>query len=207
MSSEAQPQQEVEVLWVDIEGVIGVGKSTLMGILAPRLTREFGPNRVFLVPENVEELMKSQLFQKYCRKPKKYAYEFQTMFFDARTEDFLTQWARIEQEVAETACPAFDSVVDDTGVVRKRVIILSERSILSDAIFMRVQFEEGHVKKRQLDNYKKLNSRWRTMYPICPGLVVYCHATIPLCQERIVERARDGEEACSGFPRFLCELF
>jgi deoxyadenosine/deoxycytidine kinase len=192
MSSDAEPNQSVSVLWVDVEGVIGVGKSTLMGVLMPRLRKEFGENRVFEVPENVGELMRSNLFQKYCRKPKKYAYEFQTMFFHARTEDFLAQWARIEEDVAESTSP-FDYISDDG--VEKRVIILSERSILSDSIFMRVQFEQGHVKQRQLDNYAKLNGMWRSLYPVAPGLVIYCRAEIPLCQKRIVERHRDGEEA------------
>jgi deoxyadenosine/deoxycytidine kinase len=216
MSSASEMVQSVEVFWVAVEGVIGVGKSTLMSILMPRLRKvccfffspslrsivpqqEFGDNRVYEVPENVEELMKSNLFQKYCRKPKKYAYEFQTMFFDARTEDFLEQWAHIESDVAETTSP-FDRRDPLTSVVHKRIVILSERSILSDSIFMRVQFECGHVNHRQLANYNKLNSRWRGMYPIEPGLVIYCQAgptvdaAITLCQQRIVERGRDGEE-------------
>lgn len=75
----------LEVFWVTVEGVIGAGKSTLIEKLLPRFRAIFGENRVFFVPEN-EQLLKSQLFNDYCADPKRWAYQFQTVCFNRRTE-------------------------------------------------------------------------------------------------------------------------
>lgn len=75
----------LEVFWVTVEGVIGAGKSTLIEKLLPRFRTIFGENRVFFVPEN-EQLLKSQLFNDYCADPKRWAYQFQTVCFNRRTE-------------------------------------------------------------------------------------------------------------------------
>ncbi len=186
--------QRIDVCWVTIEGPIGAGKTELANVLLPHLKTTFGENRVFFLKENIEELMESGLFQDYQRKPKKWCYEFQTACFEIRTRDFLANWPVMLDAVGGSESPC------DAVGQPKKVLLLSERCILSDAAFMQVQWLAGNCTERTLRTYMNLNARWRMLYPIEPSLVLYCRAgsdpasIIALCDERIKERGRDSEE-------------
>lgn len=182
------------IFWIALEGPIGAGKSTLLSSLMSMLEDEFGKDRVYVVQENVESMMEDGLFGKFQRKPAKYALEFQIKVFDDRTNDFLAEYDRILKLVDQT------SVKQDEAFPYKRVFLFTERSILSDGIFMKCLHDGGLVKKRTFDNYCRWNKKWRLLYAIRPSLVVYClpgatiEEAIDNCQSRILERARPGEE-------------
>lgn len=196
----------VDIFWVTIEGPIGAGKTELCNVLLPRLRETFGENRVFFVPENIDETMQSGLFQDFQRDPKRYAYQFQTVLFRTRTDDFLANWTRMLDVVGETPDPIHDAFHHTETIEaegwrhRRRVILVTERSILSDAIFMQIQNTLGNATDRELNDYMKLNAAWRLLYPAKPNLVIYCRAgstvegIVSLCDKRIKERRREAEE-------------
>jgi len=186
---------KARIFWVTLEGPIGTGETELCKVLSPRLQEHFGKDRVFYVAEPIDELMASGLFQDYQRKPKRWAFEFQTTFFDKRTDYFREAYDDMIHALA--ASPAQEN--DTEGC--KTAIMLSERSIMSDTCFMRVQYACGHCSKETLDRYLRLNSKWRELYRgMVPGLVVYCRAgnntagIVELCQKRIRERNREAEQ-------------
>jgi len=185
---------QARIFWVTLEGPIGAGKTELFKVLSPKLEEHFGKDRIFFVPEPIDELMSSGLFQEYQHDPKRWAFEFQTTFFHKRTLYFREAYDRMLKKLASTSVPQ-----DEQSV--KTAIVLSERSIVSDTCFMRVQYECGHVNEDSLHRYLDLNAMWRELYRgIAPNLIVYCRAgtdtasIVDLCQQRIRERKREAEE-------------
>lgn len=176
-----------QALWVTVEGPIGAGKSELLKMILPHLQKQYGKSRVCFVPENVERLMESGLFQKAQHDPKRYTYQLQTMFFHARTQEFLSSLYQTLEDLFTNQ--------DET------LIVVSERSILSDAFFMHIHHELGNIDDGEMGDYSSLHSMWRRLYPIHPSLIVYCKASagntdtaLDTCQERIKERGRDSEQ-------------
>ena len=210
--------EKARIFWVTLEGPIGAGKTELCKVsmsergiyrwltvplslpspgevLTPRLVDHFGTDRVFYVAEPIDELMQSGLFQDYQRDPKRWAFEFQTTFFNKRTDYFREAYDHMLSKLATT------TVKQDDENGCKTAILFSERSIVSDTCFMRVQYECGHCTEDTLHRYLDLNAKWRELYRgVVPGLVVYCRAgtnpegIIDLCQKRIRERKREAEE-------------
>lgn len=187
--------QRARVFWITLEGPIGAGKSELCRVLVPRLEERFGTDRIFYVDEPIDELVESGLFQEYQRDPKRLAFEFQVTFFDKRTDYFRAAFSNMLHKLATTSVPQDES----QGI--KTAIMLSERSILSDTCFMRVQNECAHCSNATLDRYLGINKKWRELYHgVAPGLVIYCRAgtttdaIVDLCQQRIRERKRPAEE-------------
>jgi len=131
--------QQANVLWVTLEGPIGAGKTELTKVLMPALRAEYGDNRVFFVAEPIDELLASGLFQDYQRDPVRWAFEFQIACFDLRTDYFRAAWEAMCAKVAATSAPQ-----DAMHCGIKTVVMLSERSIVSDTCFMRVQYVYGH---------------------------------------------------------------
>ncbi len=165
--------------WITVEGPIGAGKTELMKILVPSLEREYGEGNVVVVKENIELMMERGTFQRSQKDPVRYTYQAQTMWFHRRTTDWLRAW---NKEGGKTA----------------RVII-SERSIFSDSIFMATTHRKGYVEDHELSDYLELHSMWVKIYPIWPGLILYCRAgestedILNLCDARIRERNREAE--------------
>lgn len=89
--------------------------------------------------------------------------------------------------------------------LHRRAVIISERSILTDRIFVKVQELYGTMTESEIEDYARLNNQWtRGLYPIRPNLAILClpasgisdgTETIDICQDRIEERNRnDGAE-------------
>lgn len=165
--------------WITVEGPIGAGKSELMKILVPQLEATYrGEGSVMVVPENIEIMMDRGTFQRSQQDPTRYTFQAQCMWFHRRTRDWLDAW--------------------NSGGSTARVII-SERSVFSDPIFMATTFRKGYVQPHELSDYMELHSMWAEIYPIMPGLIIYCRAgethdeIVDLCDKRIKERAREAE--------------
>ncbi len=133
--------------------------------------------------------MASGLFQRYQRDPERWCYQFQTTMFDKRTDYFLSTLKDVEAILRLSDEP------QDAANGVKTAVIISERSIMSDICFMRVQRARGHCDKETLDSYLSLNAKWRGLYRgVSPGLVVYCRAgdetdtIVSTCQSRIKVR-------------------
>jgi len=189
----------LNVFWVTVEGPIGAGKTEFIKVLEKGLKEQFGQNRVFVLFENVQKLLDSGLFQLYQKDPVKYAWRFQVNFFHTRTKDFLDCWENVIQPtVRKTYNPEQDVFMG--GELYKKIIIVTERCIFSDVIFMDVQYALGNVTFDEYEEYMSLNKMWTRLYPVKPNLVLYCKpgydvdTIIDKCQERIQERNRDSEK-------------
>ena len=188
-SNFTQIGDNLSVFWASIEGPIGAGKSTLGAKLNEHLKTK-GYN-VFYLSEYITPLMESGLFQDYCANPERFAYQFQTKMFHERTRQFLTLW--------------HSSIQHTSG----KVVIITERSIVSDTIFMHVQLDQGKCSQRELDDYLALNEMWRSLYPVAPNLFIYCKPsgeTANVCQGRIEERQRPGERVLVDVEYNKCVL-
>jgi len=179
--------REYQVFWISLEGPIGVGKSTLLGHVANRLTSEYPLDIVEQVPENIEGMLKKGLFQKSQLEPKKYAFRVQVVWFTMRTRCFMEQWDGI---VARLKNEQHMGINAD----RKRIFLVSERSVLSDPIFMETQYHEGHASAEELEDYLEIHAEWLRIFPAPPSLMIYCKTSIDICQKRVKERAREAEQ-------------
>src|SRR5579872_4497303 len=65
-----------------LDGIIGSGKSTLLDALFRALTA--AGYKVAVVPEPIAEWRKAGIFERFCKDPKRHAYEFQTFAFATR---------------------------------------------------------------------------------------------------------------------------
>jgi deoxyadenosine/deoxycytidine kinase len=186
----------LDVFWVSVEGPIGAGKTTLMNRLQDSLSMRYGHGNVVLLEENIDSLMDSGLFQKYQKDPKRWAYLFQTKMFDLRTDEFLNTLEKLKRAFVEPWIPLLAPHFADT----QRVIIITERSIMSGEVFMNVQQRQGNVDPTEYDTYMAMHAKWKRLYPVHPSLVIYCTPgkesaqIVDVCQDRIRERARDAEE-------------
>jgi len=187
----------LDVFWVSMEGPIGAGKTTLMQKIYGSLADRFGMLNVFLLLENIDELLKSGLFQKYQEDPKRWAYLFQTKMFHFRTTEFKQELARIHNCAKELHAPTGVCYGDPTP---RRVIIITERSIMSGEAFMNVQRRRGNVDEMEYSSYMEMHEMWKQLYPVHPRLIIYCtpgadtETIVDKCQERIEERDRESEQ-------------
>lgn len=185
----------LDVFWVSVEGPIGAGKTTLMNRLRDSLSVSYGHGNVVLLEENIDSLMESGLFQKYQKDPKRWAYLFQTKMFDLRTDEFLNTISKLHSSAMESWIPLLTIHQQS-----KRVVIITERSIMSGEVFMNVQQRQGNVDQTEYDTYMAMHTKWKQLYPVHPSLVIYCTPgkesaqIVEVCQDRIRERARDAEE-------------
>jgi deoxyadenosine/deoxycytidine kinase len=145
--------------------------------------------------ENIDSLMESGLFQKYQKDPKRWAYLFQTKMFDLRTDEFLNTISKLQGSIMTSRAALLKAFAED-----RRVVIITERSIMSGEVFMNVQQRQGHVDATEYDTYMTMHAKWKHLYPVHPSLVIYCtpgkesSQIVDVCQDRIRERARDAEE-------------
>lgn len=187
----------LDVFWVSVEGPIGAGKSTLMARLQDTLGLFFGPANVVLLSENIDELLQSGLFQEYQKDPKRWAYLFQTKMFDFRTDEFLQALKPLQERAKQAQAQGPLLLIQP----QQRVVIITERSIMSGEVFMNVQQRQGNVNAHEYETYMAMHAKWKQLYPVHPSLIIYCTPgtdsarIVDVCQERIRERARDAEEA------------
>jgi len=187
----------LDVFWVSIEGPIGAGKSTLMEKLRGQLQAYYGEHNVVLMPENIDKLMQSGLFQEYQKDPKRWAYLFQTKMFHHRTIEFMIELHQLEKTAQATSMLGGWWGKD---AKKKKVVVITERSIMSGEAFMNVQRRCGNVTDMEYDTYMDMHQMWKSLNPVHPSLIIYCtpgvdkDKIVDTCQERIVERDRDSEK-------------
>lgn len=191
---------EYHVFWLVIDGPIGAGKTVLMNLALARLRDEYPLETILEVPENIDAMMESGLFQKAQLDPERYAYRVQTMWFQNRTEAFLEAWEALVAKL-EMSPPRIGRAAT---LDPPRIFVVSERSILSDPIFMHAQLRCAYSDQSEMDDYSKLHATWVRIYPFKPHLILFCKPfgtpggekgeTAAICQARIKERNREAEQ-------------
>ena len=160
---------------VSVEGNIGSGKSSLLHNLKSHYQAN---SRIIFVDEPIEEWNtirdkeNNTILQCFYRDPKEYAFSFQILTLTTR----LIQLKNHIEKYPEH-------------------IIISERSILSDALFAELMYKEGKITPIEYQIYCKQYEYFLTMMPDIH--VVYLRCEPDECKKRIHKRARKGEEEIS----------
>ena len=164
------------VYWISVEGCIGVGKSTLIKAWRPHLESlcsALGNWQLVVVEEPLPPAMLEAIKEQH-RSPH-HAYYAQTMFFNLRHSAFM--------DAFKGADPS------------RPLLIVSERSFMSDRIFWNVQNEERALPEGIRQTYLDLWSKWAAIYPTRPSLVLKLTTSIDTMMERVHHRNRDAESA------------
>lgn len=156
-----------------LEGVIGVGKSTLLSRLENHY-RLLG-KKVVVVQEPVEIWKQSGLLSAFYADKKRWTYTFQSAAF----ADHIL------------ACQSALVTMPDAEIV------LIERSPVSNRIFAEMLRDSGDMSELEWGVYERWADVWSKLMPVKPNMYLYMRATPEVCLERIKARARPGEELIS----------
>jgi deoxyadenosine/deoxycytidine kinase len=168
---------------VVIDGVIGVGKTTLIEkCLVPMLTeREY---RVTVVREPVDKWKESGSLQQFYKDPSRRAYQFQTRAFHDRIRECQEQYKN------------YSKCTD---------IFLLERSIFTDMLFMKMLLDSNTIDETEFRDYKDLWKMWEKLMPFTPDLFVYLRPDVEVAMERLHKRNREGETVSIEYQKALQE--
>lgn len=172
------------MLWISIEGCIGVGKSTLLKAWKPYLESECERRGYSLV--TVDEPLPSYLLEaiKNQHKSPLHAYHCQTVFFNERHTRFMEQLAQAPKD--------------------RPLLIVSERSFMSDRIFWDVQNIKRTLPEGIRGTYMALWKKWSQIYPCKPTKVLYLKTSIETMMDRMHQRARGAEvDLTADYQRLL----
>jgi deoxyadenosine/deoxycytidine kinase len=157
---------------ISIDGNIGSGKSTLMG----NLKAYFSDNKniVFLKEpvdewETITDENGTTILEKFYENPSKYGFSFQIMAYISRLDV-------IRKEIKKNP----------------NAIFISERSLFTDKlVFAKMLYESGNI---ELINYK-IYLKWFDAFVSDFSIngVIYVNTEPEICHERILKRARTGE--------------
>lgn len=200
---------EKTVDFISIQGSIGAGKSTLLKSIRrylvenrlsateeSHLRREDAVEQDFflVVDEPLAEWStpkysdengeKISLLNAFYRNPQKLGFAFQVNAFTSRLRNLRDTLRRLPHHEPPL-----------------RIHIISERSLATDRLFFRTVCESQSVPetKMELDIYESFHSLICDEINGRENVMVYLPVTVPVCQQRIQERAR-SDETESGIP-------
>jgi deoxyadenosine/deoxycytidine kinase len=157
---------------VSVEGNIGSGKSSFLDNLKSHYQSN---ERIVFVDEPIEEWNtirdkdNNTILQCFYKDQKQYAFSFQILTLTTR----LIQLKKHIDKYPEH-------------------IIISERSILSDALFAELMYNEGKITPIEYQIYCK---QYEYFLELIPDIhIVYLRCDPTECKKRIKKRARKGEE-------------
>jgi len=160
---------------LSVEGNIGAGKSSLLRRVEPRL------------PPGVKILMEPvHLFQNFNgQNPLKVFYE------DPQKNAFFLQNHIIDMQYLH-----FSQVVNSGEPIQ---ILLSERTLFSPIIFTNVLFKTGWLtqmeKAKLLEYSENVIGNAIPSQPMGCDYLFYLHEHSSVCRNRILQRAREGEQS------------
>ena len=159
---------------VVVDGLIGSGKTTLIGVLFKELSAR-GWN-VTVVKEPVDKWHSTGILQRFYADPKRWGYHFQTTAFHDRVVENLEMFQR-------------HGHTSD--------IFILERSPFTDTLFMELLYEAGDVDDLEMQDYQRWWKLWYKVMPYQPDLFVYLKPELEECMRRLKARNRSGEEGVS----------
>lgn len=171
-TSEMNISSDKRPIVVDVNGIIGAGKTTYIRRME-EMFRTRSNLKVVVIPEPVEEWLKSGMLQLFYEDKARWAYEFQTVVLFTRI-----------RVVIETMKDNPDADM-----------FIMERSYVVDKLFMLCLVEDGSVSEQTMNNY----SSWsefvaNKLMPCIQTLFLYLRAPTSTCMERVTKRNRLGEE-------------
>lgn len=155
---------------IDVEGLIGSGKSTLIETCLVPLLTGYGW-RVTVIKEPVDEW--GEILPRFYKDPQRWGYHFQTKAFHDRVRESQKMWRKFS---------------DSTD------IFITERGVLSDTLFVKTLHDQGHIDDLEFKNYNQWWSMWEEVMPFQPDLFVYLTPSMDETMRRVRMRNRPGEE-------------
>ncbi len=205
-----QALRERRIRIISVEGSIGAGKSSLMEALYKHIC---ALGRSAITADNrgtvscarfrylvVAEPIKSWTDQLYETRPlgseasseqksilklfygdmKRWGFLFQVKAFTSRLRLLCEQLARLALEYTEEP--------------ENQIIVLSERSLITDRIFFRNLYEHGLVTPAEWEIYNEFYDTVTTEVSRHHDLMVYVDTPPAKCDERVKRRDREGED-------------
>ena len=154
---------------IGIEGNIGSGKSSFLAYVKSKY-----PHIIFLREPvtdwmNIKDDNDITILENFYTDQHKYAFEFQILAFQTRTQIMLN---------AIKANPS--------------AIIITERSLCTDNyVFAKMMHDEGNITTMQYQIYKNMYDYY--IERCKPTTILYIDTEPKICAERIVKRNREGE--------------
>ncbi len=160
-----------------IEGLISCGKTTIINdCLVPLLTERGW--KVTVIKEPV--YLWGEILPLFYGDQKRWAYTFQTKAFHDRVLEYQDVWNKYQQ-------------TDE----KRGHIFISERSIISDTIFVETLYKQGNMTELERKLYYEWWRLWSQLISFDPDLFVYLSPSIEETMRRVKMRARPGEEGVS----------
>lgn len=165
-------------LTISIEGNIGSGKTTLVNKIEEIIQNNHFDKKIRVLREPVDiwtNVKNSEtgetILQAFYRDSKAFAFPFQTLVFNTR----LTEYKRILKEN------------DDCD------ILFCERSLESDSnIFAKMLYDDNLIDNMSYQIYRHLYETSKGEFPV--DKVLFMNVEPNMCQKRIKQRGRVGEE-------------
>ncbi len=151
---------------IAVDGVIAAGKTTFIKQLQEHLQRKFEDKKVIVYLEPIEKW--GSLLSNFYKDPSKYGFAFQLNVI-------------------------LDKIVFLKKVEKEQIVIL-ERSLLGDSVFMRNLYESGKVSFEEYEVYMNalhIFLQDENTYPL--NLNLFLQTDIDLCMKRIEKRGRECE--------------
>ena len=161
---------------LSIEGNIGSGKSTILKFLQDNNQHK---DILFLKEpvdkwSNIKDAGDITILEHFYKDPSKYAFMFQIMAFATRMQILK------------------DTIEENPNIK----IIICERSILADKeVFANMLYNDGLIDKMGISIYNAMANNYFKDYPL--NGIIYIDADPEICNTRIKNRSRDGEDNIS----------
>lgn len=175
------------MVYVTIEGNIGSGKSTMIG----HIRNKYPDYRIVDEPVHIWQALKDEanrsLLELFYTDKKRWSYTFQSSAFITRIMGSTQALAKAEEDLQR---------MRHQGKL-ENIVILSERSILTDRyVFATMLKEDGSLNPLEWELY----TYWFDHFSKNVKLdgIVYVTTDSNVCNERIKQRNRQGEE---GIPQ------
>lgn len=193
---------------ISVEGSIGAGKSRLMealhaqicaqglsAITAENRTPNPSPLRYLVVPEPIKswtkQLYETQTLNRsdesdrrsilalFYSDMKRWGFLFQVKAFTSRLRLLCDQLARLDVEHCEEG---------------KQIVVISERSLITDRIFFRNLYENSVVTAAEWEIYNEFYDTVTSDASTHHDVILYVDTPAQKCDERVKLRGREGEE-------------
>jgi deoxyguanosine kinase len=184
--------------FVTIEGNIGSGKSTLINLIRQKYPEYLILDEPVSSWMDLKDNQKKNLLELFYEDKFRWSYTFQNAAFITRyvsalqaiqkcNSSFINKTTSMMSEIQNSNQP-FNGID-----MPKKTIILSERGIFTDRqVFAKMLFNDGWLNELEY----KLYMSWFDVFSASIHLhgIVYVNTNADVCAERIVRRARSGEE-------------
>lgn len=160
-TEDVYPRQEIDPIFISIEGNMSTGKSTMIRYLQAEL-EERGMSCI-VISEPIDKWMKNGISQAFQEDEERWAYSMQTFAYITRINKSI-------------------EAVDMDNL--KDVYIL-ERSWFSDEIFAKMLYDTGKLTEMEFEMCQSWSEMWKKIVPFVPNNFVYLRCSVEESYKRM----------------------